>query len=80
MAALRCSKGTASKLRAGKYPAKDGPLITAYRALTGTQPEPKPKLRPNSDARRTRRKVLDQVCMECPRTSCAGCRIAEIDP
>lgn len=78
MAALGCSKATASRLRAGTYPAQTGPLIEAYRALTGESPEPKAKVKPNPDAQRTRRQVLEQICRECPRESCAGCRIAEL--
>lgn len=76
--ALGCSKGTASRLRAGTYQARSGDLLQRYQALTGESAQP--RITRHTDAQRHRRQVLEQICRECPRTSCTGCRIAEIDP
>ena len=75
-AALGCSRSTASRLRAGSYSPADGALARRYTALRtaaiGLQTA-------SADAI-TRHQVLTQICRECPRASCAGCRIAEINP
>lgn len=56
-------------LRSGSYDRPNSDLPARWRALEALLAE----ARAGSVA-----EVLRRVCLECPRESCAGCRIAEI--
>jgi len=68
-AVLGCSKAAASLLRAGKYDRPGSDLPARYTALVRVAGRP---------SESNRAAMLRQVCMECERQDCAGCRIAEI--
>jgi len=63
-AVLGCSKPAASLLKNGKYD-RNGDLVTRYQALMAAMDK-------------GRSVPLDQVCVECPRQNCKGCRVAEL--
>ena len=68
-AVLGCSKAVASRLRADKYERPGSELILRYRAL----------LRVVAQAAARREKAsLDDLCFDCPRQDCTGCRAAEL--
>ena len=75
-ATLGCSRSTASRLRAGTYCHPGSDLVQRYNALQATAIG----LQTAPGIAFARRQVFAQLCRECPRASCAGCRIAEIDP
>jgi hypothetical protein len=66
---LGCSKAAASMVRSGKYDRPNSDLPARYAALVRVM------ARPHAASRAA---VLREVCTECPRQSCDGCRIAEI--
>jgi hypothetical protein len=66
---LGCSKPAASLLRAGKYDRPNSDLPKRYAALMDLVSRPQ---------RLDREQVLTQLCVECDRQDCTGCRIAEI--
>ncbi len=63
-AVLGCSKPAASLLKNGKYD-KNGDLLKRYQALMEAMDK-------------GRETPLDQICIECPRQNCEGCRVAEL--
>lgn len=70
-AVLGCSVSAVSMLRAGAYDRPSSDLPVRYAALMRLVAR---------NARRTTEDVLREVCLACPRESCAGCRIAELAP
>lgn len=62
---LGVSKPTASLLRSGQYPAEDGRLAEQYQALERVVSAAR-----GADA--------SELCLECPRDDCSGCRIFEL--
>jgi hypothetical protein len=66
---LGCSKPAASLLRAGKYDRPNSDLPKRYAALVELVSRPQLL---------GREQVLTQICIECDRQNCTGCRIAEI--
>lgn len=65
-AVLGCSKTTASRLKNKKYDRTQSELELRYQALVQVA------------ARSDRTEVLHQLCVECPREDCTGCRLAEL--
>jgi hypothetical protein len=63
-AVLGCSKPAASLLKNGKYD-REGDLVKRYQALVGA-------------IEKNRGISHSQICIECPRQDCEGCRLAEI--
>lgn len=68
--ALGCSPSAVSMLRSGSYDRPGSDLPRRYAALMRLVA---------ASAGRTRAEVLREICLECPRQSCTGCRIAEIE-
>ncbi len=68
-AVLGCSKAAASMIRAGKYDRPASDLPERYAALVRVAGQPQAM---------SRQKVLSEICFECDRQDCTGCRIAEI--
>lgn len=66
---LGCSRATASLVRAGKYPAKNGQVAGQYAALVNLLQNK----RIGTEAER-----CESICLACPRDDCTGCRVAEI--
>lgn len=69
-AVLGCSKAAASQVRSGSYPAKDGRLAGQYAALLSLLQS----VRIGTEAER-----CEALCLACPRQSCEGCRVAELE-
>ncbi len=68
-AVLGVSKPAASMLRAGKYDRPDSPLHAQFAALLAVS---------EAAEARGREAAAGNICYECPREACAGCRVAEI--
>ncbi|MDD3938020.1 hypothetical protein [Rhodoferax sp.] len=68
-AVLGCSRATASLVRAGKYPAKNGQVAGQYAALLALI---------ESVSIGTEAERCESLCLACPRDNCDGCRVAEI--
>lgn len=68
-AVLGCSKAVASRLRSGKYERPGSELIAQYEALVAAVQK--------AAAGREKASLTD-LCFECPRQDCSGCRAAEL--
>ena len=68
-AVLGCSKAVASRLRSGKYERPGSELIQRYQALEAVVK------RAETGKEKT---SLTDLCLECPRQDCSGCRAAEL--
>ena len=68
-AVLGCSKAAASRLRAGKYERPGSELIERYQALEEVV---------KKAAAGKEKASLTDLCFECPRQDCSGCRAAEL--
>lgn len=68
-AVLGCSKAVASRLRAGKYERPGSELIERYQALEEVV---------KKAAAGKEKASLTDLCFECPRQDCSGCRAAEL--
>ena len=64
---LDCSKPAASLLRAGKYERPGSDLLTRFERLKNMV-----------DAAQAAAPALHELCRDCPRESCAGCRVADL--
>lgn len=67
---LGCSKPVASRLRNGKYERGQSELMVRYQALA----QMAARVRASVD----RAEVVRQLCVECPREDCTGCRLMEL--
>lgn len=65
---LGCDKGTASKLRSGRYDRPTSDLLKRYQAL----------VRLIDQERSEAKGDVDAICHKCDRNDCTGCRVAEI--
>ena len=70
-AVLGVHKSTASLLRNGRYDRDGSDLPQRYQALVVAVEQAK------TDGGQVDPDLL-AICKQCPRTSCAGCRVAEI--
>ena len=70
-AVLGCSKAAASRLRSGKYERPSSELIERYTALVAV-------VQRAAGGRQKAR--LADLCFDCPRQDCTGCRAAELAP
>ena len=68
-AVLGCSKAAASRLRSGKYERPGSELIQRYQALEAVVKKAETG---------TEKASLTDLCFECPRQDCSGCRAAEL--
>ena len=68
-AVLGCSKAVASRLRSGKYERPGSKLLAQYGALEEVV---------NKAAAGKEKASLTDLCFECPRQDCSGCRAAEL--
>lgn len=68
-AVLGCSKAVASRLRSGKYERPGSELIERYQALEEVV---------KKAATGKEKASLTDLCFECPRQDCSGCRAAEL--
>lgn len=68
-AVLGCSKAVASRLRSGKYERPGSELIQRYEALEAVV---------KMAATGKEKASLTDLCFECPRQDCSGCRAAEL--
>lgn len=69
-AILGCSKTIASRLRNGKYQYGQSELMARYQALAQVAARERSSI--------DRDEVMDQLCVECPREDCTGCRLIEL--
>ena len=68
-AVLGCSKAAASRLRSGKYERPGSELLAQYEALEAVV---------KKAAAGKEKASLTDLCFECPRQDCSGCRAAEL--
>lgn len=68
-AVLGCSKAVASRLRAGKYERPGSEMLAQYEALEAVV---------KKAAAGKEKASLTDLCFECPRQDCTGCRAAEL--
>jgi len=68
-AVLGCSKAVASRLRSSKYERPGSELIARYQALATVV---------EKAAAGKEKASLSDLCFECPRQDCSGCRVAEL--
>lgn len=66
---LGCQKPTASQLKNGKYARPNSDLLQRYQALCAAV---------QTHSAQDQAAVLRETCRVCDRTSCDGCRLAEI--
>ena len=68
-AVLGCSKAVASRLRSGKYERPGSELLAQYEALEAVVKK--------AETGKEKASLTD-LCFECPRQDCSGCRAAEL--
>lgn len=78
-AVLACSRATASRLRAGVYPATRSALPGQYAQLLALAERLRAQAAPLPLNRVDEAALAAELCRRCPREACAGCRVLEID-